>query len=871
MAKRTQAAGRLPLLDKPRILYADPGTFSQSLFYGPLFLLGCVGALGCFFGTFQVPITPAPAIAVGLACFFFSLFLFLAKRPSWLVSLLGILAWLGGVWYFFDDLVQSCAHTINLVLEAYEEKLGMPLPFLTVTPGLSSQEISFQCTVFFCLFTFPYLFFLGWLLINRKSGFGTFCLTGLMLLFPMAISLVPPTPYLAALLLFWAVLLLSSHAFGARHRLLEDRGRFHAGGGGGARPSMMALLLGSAVLSMALTYFLVPYSTYERPKIAIDLWNGFTQGFGLNEALQGGVGNGNNQVKLSSLGARSYTGKTALRVRYQWDDTSEFPTQSTNQQKDYLKSFVGSVYTGGSWERLSSQDSAELRELLGGEHPQTLLDSFSTVFFSQSQAKYHLDVENVSANPRCVYTPYGLVASSVDEESLGYVEDGFLQSTRFFSGTPSYSLEAWGLPQQPQYYGNLVLTSVFDGYLNALDDSQNPASSRQDMVNDLWNRVKEDFYTEDGEPLPSKDIELWTIPQDLLECLDAEQQKLARTTEAYNKFVYEHYTQLPEDLRNTLIQFLEEQGIITNAPSSSLFSQLLLSQQIANILAARCTYTLTPPSLPSGRDFVEYFLFESHQGYCVHFATAAVALFRAVGLPARYAEGYAVPSGEEGWVDVPDYNAHAWVEIYLGGTGWIPVEVTPAGPDAPAATANARPPETQAATPTPTPTPSPSPTPTPTPQASPSAKPSQAPSPSSSPAPGAAEKEGSESSGLWHAVLGTVGGLLLAAAIVLLRRAIILKFRLKRFAQRDRNKAALELYASILELHRIGKKLLPHWQEELPSELKQLALKARFSQHRLTQEEYAVFWEQRQNAVKKKKKQLPLSKTLWCQYGLCLF
>ena len=118
MAKRTQAAGRLPLLDKPRILYADPGTFSQSLFYGPLFLLECVGALGCFFGTFQVPITPAPAIAVGLACFFFSLFLFLAKRPSWLVSLFGILAWLGGVWYFFDDLVQGCAHTINLVLEA---------------------------------------------------------------------------------------------------------------------------------------------------------------------------------------------------------------------------------------------------------------------------------------------------------------------------------------------------------------------------------------------------------------------------------------------------------------------------------------------------------------------------------------------------------------------------------------------------------------------------------------------------------------------------------------------------------------------------------------------------------------------------------
>ena len=26
---------------------------------------------------------------------------------------------------------------------------------------------------------------------------------------------------------------------------------------------------------------------------------------------------------------------------------------------------------------------------------------------------------------------------------------------------------------------------------------------------------------------------------------------------------------------------------------------------------------------------------------------------------------------------MPDYNAHAWVEIYLENIGWVPVEMTP--------------------------------------------------------------------------------------------------------------------------------------------------------------------------------------------------
>lgn len=72
------------------------------------------------------------------------------------------------------------------------------------------------------------------------------------------------------------------------------------------------------------------------------------------------------------------------------------------------------------------------------------------------------------------------------------------------------------------------------------------------------------------------------------------------------------------------------------------------------------------------------------QWHSAHYSTRAVFLYRAIGVPARYVEGYIV-DGErakreaEGiyTVDVLARDAHAWVEIYKDGVGWLPIEVTP--------------------------------------------------------------------------------------------------------------------------------------------------------------------------------------------------
>lgn len=91
------------------------------------------------------------------------------------------------------------------------------------------------------------------------------------------------------------------------------------------------------------------------------------------------------------------------------------------------------------------------------------------------------------------------------------------------------------------------------------------------------------------------------------------------------------------------------------------------------------TYTLQPGALQDGVDEVEWFMFSTKKGYCTHFSSAAVMIFRTMGIPARLAQGYMVDGRQiitDKEVEVYDYNAHSWVEIKIGDECWIPLDVT---------------------------------------------------------------------------------------------------------------------------------------------------------------------------------------------------
>src|SRR5262245_31246546 len=71
------------------------------------------------------------------------------------------------------------------------------------------------------------------------------------------------------------------------------------------------------------------------------------------------------------------------------------------------------------------------------------------------------------------------------------------------------------------------------------------------------------------------------------------------------------------------------------------------------------------------------FVTKTRAGYCQHYAGAMAVMLRMLGIPARVAGGFTSGSQEDGkWV-VTDHDAHAWVETWFAGEGWIPFDPTP--------------------------------------------------------------------------------------------------------------------------------------------------------------------------------------------------
>lgn len=149
----------------------------------------------------------------------------------------------------------------------------------------------------------------------------------------------------------------------------------------------------------------------------------------------------------------------------------------------------------------------------------------------------------------------------------------------------------------------------------------------------------------------------------------------------YRDFVYAHYLTIPEETHTAIASL----GAIP--PAKTLSEKRARIDAVRHFLETNYTYTKNPGRTPADKDFISYFLTESRKGYCTSFASAAVMLLRASGIPARYAVGLSVniedlrnaPLTKEGLhaLSVNDHHAHAWVEVYVDGLGWRPCEMTP--------------------------------------------------------------------------------------------------------------------------------------------------------------------------------------------------
>jgi hypothetical protein len=101
---------------------------------------------------------------------------------------------------------------------------------------------------------------------------------------------------------------------------------------------------------------------------------------------------------------------------------------------------------------------------------------------------------------------------------------------------------------------------------------------------------------------------------------------------------------------------------------------------VMNLLAHGYTYDEHPPVRPYP---LESFLFTDRRGYCQQFAGAMALLLRLGGVPARVAAGFTSGQFDKSsrrWL-VTDYDAHAWVEAFFPGYGWVRFDPTPASSD----------------------------------------------------------------------------------------------------------------------------------------------------------------------------------------------
>jgi len=136
----------------------------------------------------------------------------------------------------------------------------------------------------------------------------------------------------------------------------------------------------------------------------------------------------------------------------------------------------------------------------------------------------------------------------------------------------------------------------------------------------------------------------------------------------------------PPDEKDLTIPKRERRAVIAIVEQLKLKSlpRKEILQSIDAFFENNFKYSLVLSTKGSSSTPLSEFLLKSRTGHCEYFATAAVLLLRASGIPARYTSGYAVhefSSMEQKFV-VRARHAHAWARVYMDGA-WQDVDPTP--------------------------------------------------------------------------------------------------------------------------------------------------------------------------------------------------
>lgn len=141
------------------------------------------------------------------------------------------------------------------------------------------------------------------------------------------------------------------------------------------------------------------------------------------------------------------------------------------------------------------------------------------------------------------------------------------------------------------------------------------------------------------------------------------------SAESHAHTTYLNVDGMSRELRQYLVGEIRKMGFDKDDP--------YVIRKVANYIKRSATYSKDYDRAMNDADDIVYaFLTEYKTGVCRHYAAAATLMYRLLGLPARYSIGYVSWTEAGVWTSVSAKSAHAWVEVYVDGIGWVMVEVT---------------------------------------------------------------------------------------------------------------------------------------------------------------------------------------------------
>lgn len=362
----------------------------------------------------------------------------------------------------------------------------------------------------------------------------------------------------------------------------------------------------------------------------------------------------------------SYTGELVLTMNIYGGGTPI-------QRGIYLKSFAGTDYEGDVWKERSNSEIKKEEEYLKKafetlnyrEQDNTYLNIYFTeaAAFREKLAQYFADCQSMGLY---YVTAQQDMDTSYDMQIQSHLEEDTNIYRPYFSKTGT---EGTIGGDGYEYFSkeDIGKTVRFSGYM--LENSLNI-----NMVRDKFGDYPH----------------IVVIPED--ESFGKEMKSMIALEKLYAEYVEQNYTQVPEELGELKEKFSAVSTIyqgkqIELARGDYQYRTLgyePYAQYIRRYFSQNgFTYNINIVRKNENADFINDFMARK-TGYCIHFASAAVMMFRSMGIPARYAEGYFADNkcivernGNTVKYNITDKSAHAWVEIYQEGLGWVPVEVTP--------------------------------------------------------------------------------------------------------------------------------------------------------------------------------------------------